>query len=54
VPSPETTSTTASVPTTADVRRVELYEPAMCCQTGVCGASVDQRLIDVREDELRA
>ena len=29
---------------------VELYEPAMCCQTGVCGPSVDQQLIDVRED----
>ena len=30
--------------------RVELYEPAMCCQSGVCGPSVDQQLIDVRED----
>jgi arsenite methyltransferase len=34
----------------ADTRRVELYEPAMCCSTGVCGPSVDQQLIDVRED----
>jgi arsenite methyltransferase len=34
----------------ATTRRVELYEPAMCCQTGVCGPSVDQQLIDVRED----
>jgi hypothetical protein len=32
------------------VQSVELYEPAMCCQTGVCGPSVDQQLIDVRED----
>ena len=31
-------------------RRVELFEPAMCCQTGVCGPSVDQELIAVRED----
>jgi arsenite methyltransferase len=31
-------------------RRLELFEPAMCCQTGVCGPSVDQQLIDVRED----
>ncbi|MFZ1994282.1 MAG: arsenite efflux transporter metallochaperone ArsD [Solirubrobacteraceae bacterium] len=31
-------------------RRVELFEPAMCCQTGVCGPAVDQQLIDVRED----
>lgn len=30
--------------------RLELFEPAMCCQTGVCGPSVDQQLIDVRED----
>jgi SAM-dependent methyltransferase len=33
----------------AQARRLELYEPAMCCQTGVCGPSVDQQLIDVRE-----
>jgi Arsenical resistance operon protein ArsD/Methyltransferase domain len=33
----------------ADTHRFELYEPAMCCQTGVCGPSVDQQLIDVRE-----
>ena len=42
---PDTTADTA-----AGARRVELYEPAMCCQTGVCGPSVDQQLIDVRED----
>ena len=35
---------------TPTARRVELYEPAMCCQTGVCGPAVDQQLIDVRED----
>ena len=34
----------------AGARRVELFEPAMCCQTGVCGPSVDQQLIDVREN----
>lgn len=31
-------------------RRVDLYEPAMCCETGVCGPAVDQRLIEIRED----
>lgn len=31
-------------------RSVELFEPAMCCETGVCGPSVDQQLITVRED----
>ncbi|HWE11276.1 MAG TPA: arsenite efflux transporter metallochaperone ArsD [Solirubrobacteraceae bacterium] len=34
----------------AVAHRVELYEPAMCCQTGVCGPSLDQQLVDVRED----
>ena len=32
------------------VVRLELFEPAMCCSTGVCGPSVDQQLIDLRED----
>jgi hypothetical protein len=30
--------------------RVELFEPAMCCASGVLGPSVDQQLIDIRED----
>jgi len=29
---------------------IDLFEPAMCCQSGVCGPSVDQALIDIRED----
>ena len=32
------------------VHEVELFEPAMCCSSGVCGPSVDQQLIGVRED----
>jgi arsenite methyltransferase len=43
---PDTTGAESAV----GARRLELYEPAMCCQTGVCGPSVDQQLIDVRED----
>jgi len=39
------TDTTAPTSKTA-----ALFEPAMCCSTGVCGPSVDQQLIDVRED----
>jgi SAM-dependent methyltransferase len=39
---------TPETPTNA--HRVELFEPAMCCQSGVCGPSVDQQLIDIRED----
>jgi Arsenical resistance operon protein ArsD len=34
----------------AGLRRLELYESAMCCETGVCGPSVDQQLLTVRED----
>lgn len=32
------------------VRQIELYESAMCCETGVCGPRVDEQLIAVRED----
>jgi arsenite methyltransferase len=39
-----------STPVASSARRLELFEPAMCCSTGVCGPSVDQQLIDVRED----
>jgi arsenite methyltransferase len=40
---------TESASPVADTHRFDLYEPAMCCSTGVCGPSVDQQLIDVRE-----
>ncbi len=40
---------TKPVESIVTTRRFELYEPAMCCQIGVCGPSVDQELIDVRE-----
>ncbi len=43
-----TQQTTDTVPTA--VRQIELYETAMCCETGVCGPSVDEQLIAVRED----
>ena len=43
------THVSPETPTAAE-HRVELFEPAMCCQSGVCGPSVDQQLIDVRED----
>jgi hypothetical protein len=26
---------------------IRIYEPALCCDTGVCGADVDQSLVDV-------
>ncbi len=45
----EITHVTPEIPTTA-TRCVELFEPAMCCSSGVCGPSVDQQLLDIRED----
>ena len=31
-------------------RHVAFYEGAMCCVTGVCGPSVDEQLLAIRED----
>jgi hypothetical protein len=28
---------------------VELFDPPMCCSTGLCGPSIDQTLLDVSE-----
>ena len=57
IPKPESSEamatlnvTTVTPETPVVARRVELFEPAMCCQSGVCGPSVDQQLIDIRED----
>lgn len=33
-------------PTNADV---ELFDPPMCCPTGLCGPTLDQTLLDVNE-----
>jgi arsenite methyltransferase len=50
-PGADTSAAGDSVASVASVGAPQfaLYEPAMCCQTGVCGPSVDQQLIDVRE-----
>ena len=32
------------------MRTLEIYDPAMCCSTGVCGPSVDQRLVKLSAD----
>lgn len=29
------------------MKKIEIYDPAMCCSTGVCGASVDKELLRV-------
>lgn len=29
------------------MKRIEIYDPAMCCSTGVCGPSIDPELLRV-------
>ncbi len=31
---------------------VEIFDPPMCCPTGVCGPTIDQTLLDVNEMAL--
>lgn len=30
--------------------KLEIFEPAMCCSTGVCGPDVDEKLVDFAND----
>lgn len=32
------------------MRTIRVYEPALCCNTGVCGPDVDQALVDFTAD----
>jgi hypothetical protein len=32
------------------MRTLTIYDPAMCCSTGICGAEIDQRLVDFAAD----
>jgi hypothetical protein len=38
-----------SVPTQTLTATVELFDPPMCCPTGLCGPTLDQTLLDVNE-----
>lgn len=29
---------------------ITVYDPAMCCSTGICGTDIDQKLIDLAAD----
>ncbi|MBL2347006.1 arsenic metallochaperone ArsD family protein, partial [Klebsiella pneumoniae] len=29
------------------MKKIEIFDPAMCCSTGVCGPSVDSELIRI-------
>ena len=32
------------------MKHVTIYDPAMCCSTGICGAEVDQNLVNFAAD----
>lgn len=32
------------------MNKLEIYDPAMCCSTGVCGTNVDPRLVKLAAD----
>ncbi len=29
------------------MRKIEIFDPAMCCPTGICGPSIDPELIRI-------
>ncbi|MDP1660256.1 MAG: arsenite efflux transporter metallochaperone ArsD [Methylotenera sp.] len=32
------------------MKSIQIFDPAMCCNTGVCGVNVDQQLVDFSAD----
>lgn len=32
------------------MKTIQMFDPALCCSSGVCGAEVDQALVDVAAD----
>ncbi len=32
------------------MKTLTVYDPAMCCSTGICGADIDQKLVDFAAD----
>jgi hypothetical protein len=38
-----------TMPATLTPVEVELFDPPMCCPTGLCGPTLDQTLLDVKE-----
>ncbi len=38
-----------AVPTVSNGTHVEIFDPPMCCPTGVCGPTIDPVLLDVNE-----
>lgn len=32
------------------MKSIQIFDPAMCCSTGVCGVDVDQQLVNISAD----
>lgn len=32
------------------MKKIEVFDPALCCSSGVCGVEVDQKLVDFAAD----
>ncbi len=32
------------------MKEIRIFDPALCCSTGVCGVDIDQRLVDFSAD----
>ena len=32
------------------MKTLTIFDPAMCCSTGICGAEIDQKLVDFAAD----
>ena len=32
------------------MKTLKIYDPAMCCSSGICGAEIDQKLVDFAAD----
>lgn len=45
----EATKSSDAASTRTDAASVELFDPPMCCSSGICGPNVDQALVDVNE-----
>ena len=37
------------LPSTAKTADVEIFDPPMCCPTGMCGPTIDQTFLDLNE-----
>ena len=37
------------LPSTVKTADVEIFDPPMCCPTGMCGPTIDQTLLDLNE-----